>query len=69
MPGRIPTPGIPTPAVRKSPTAHPAMKPVENMGKKMAKPSLTRDQQIGKAQDTLMKSRLKGRTYDSSGTN
>jgi hypothetical protein len=45
------------------------MKPVENMGKKMAKPSLTRDQQIGKAQDALMKSRIKGGTYDSSGTN
>ena len=27
MPNRIPTPGIPTPAVRKSPTATPAAKP------------------------------------------
>jgi hypothetical protein len=31
--------------------------------------SPTRDKMIGKAQDTLMKSRLKGGTYDSSGTN
>jgi hypothetical protein len=27
MPNRIPTPGIPTPAVRKSPTAQPSAKP------------------------------------------
>ena len=32
MPNRIPTPGVPTPAVRTSKSAQPAMKPVENTG-------------------------------------
>ena len=37
MPNRIPTPGVSTPAVRKSPTAQPAMKPVENAESQLAK--------------------------------
>jgi len=36
MPNRIPTPGIPTPQVRASKSAQPAMKPVENMASKQA---------------------------------
>ena len=53
MPNRIPTAGIKTPAVRKSPTAQPAKKPVENMGSLQAKQSA--------ALDKLMKSRFDGK--------
>ena len=36
MPGRIPTPGVSTPAVRASKTAQPAAKPVENAASRNA---------------------------------
>ena len=46
MPNRIPTPGVSTPAVRKSPAAHPAMKPIEN-----AESQLVKKIQSGKVRD------------------
>ena len=56
MPHRIPTEGIKTPAVRKSPTAQPAKKPVENMG--------SRQSREGAALDKLMKSRFSNGGYN-----
>jgi hypothetical protein len=55
MPNRIPTPGVSTPAVRKSPNATPSPKQVP----------LTRNQREGAALDNLMKSRVKKGVYDS----
>ena len=68
MPNRIPTPGIPTPAVRKSSAAHTAASYLGNVAKEFSdvrnlKNAPARNPQVGQFYGAL----LQGRRYDSSG--
>ena len=53
MPNRIPTKGIPTPAVRVSKSAQPAAKPA-------AKPAMPNDKAINKAESMFKKMKPSG---------
>jgi hypothetical protein len=68
MPNRIPTPGIPTPAVRKSSTAQKAAAYLDNVGKTFRsmedqKNAPARNPKVGQFYGAL----LQGRRYDSKG--
>jgi hypothetical protein len=64
MPHRIPTPGISTPAVRKSPTAQPSVKPAQSSGKTVTSKSGTTTTYNNKGQATF----IKGKDGSSAGT-
>jgi len=82
MPNRIPTPGVPNPGVRNTAVDNRHINTVqhgtvggETKGAVKSQGPITfnktvgRDKMIGNAQDALQKKRLKGGTYNSSGTN
>lgn len=82
MPNRIPTPGVPPVGVRSDAVDNRHINTVQHgtIGGKTKTPAkaqgpinfnktIGRDKMIGKAQDALQKKRVKGGTYNSSGTN
>jgi hypothetical protein len=69
MPGRLPTGNIPTPMVRKSSAAHPAMKPVENMKSKLAPSLKVNLNKAIKSSETQFKNQMtSGKVKDPSAT-
>jgi len=69
MPGRIPTGNIPTPMVRKSSAAHPAVKPVENMKSKVAAKPMPTPSRIATGTDMAARKAYGKNSYNNGNTN